>query len=121
MDDVRRSRRDFDWEDATTPSTRMWLGNIAAHVTVQSLYEVFQCFGELIDGAVFPSRMGPLGYAFLNFRRVEDAMRAFKNLNNQCVPALTMNKLLKLRFKPAQVMSTPRSIHLPSVRCPPPG
>lgn len=81
----------------------MWLGNIASHVTVEGLFEVFNKFGELTDGAVFPARIGPLGYAFLNFRYVEDAVRAYEALNNHCVPALSASKLLKLRFKPAQV------------------
>lgn len=81
----------------------MWLGNIASHVTVEGLFEVFNKYGELTDGAVFPARIGPLGYAFLNFRYVEDAVRAYEALNNHCVPALSASKLLKLRFKPAQV------------------
>lgn len=98
-----KGKRDLDWETANTPSTRMWLGNIASHVTVEGLFEVFNKFGELTDGAVFPARIGPLGYAFLNFRYVEDAVRAYEALNNHCVPALSASKLLKLRFKPAQV------------------
>jgi hypothetical protein len=31
---------------------------------------------------VFPARIGPLGYAFVKFERLEDATRAFDALNN---------------------------------------
>ena len=81
----------------------MWLGNIAAHVTVRSLYDVFGRFGQLTDAAVFPARIGPLGYAFVNFLDVSDAARAYDALNNTPVPPLTGSKLLKIRYKPAQV------------------
>lgn len=36
----------------------------------------------LTDAAVFPARIGPLGYAFVKFERLEDAIRAFEALNN---------------------------------------
>lgn len=39
-------------------------------------------FGALTDAAVFPARIGPLGYAFVKFERLEDAVRAFETLNN---------------------------------------
>lgn len=81
----------------------MWLGNIAAHVTVRSLYEIFGTFGQLTDAAVFPARIGPLGYAFVNFLNLDDAARAHDALNNTSVPPLTGTKLLKIRYKPAQV------------------
>ena len=100
---LRNTKRASDWESANTPSTRMWLGNIAAHVTVRSLYDVFGHFGRLTDAAVFPARIGPLGYAFVNFMHVEDAAKAYDALNNTSVPPLTGSKLLKIRYKPAQV------------------
>lgn len=111
-EDHFKGKRDLDWETANTPSTRMWLGNIASHVTVEGLFEVFNKFGELTDGAVFPARIGPLGYAFLNFRYVEDAVRAYEALNNHCVPSLSASKLLKLRFKPAQVICLALLLHV---------
>ena len=99
---MRKAARSNEWEGMSTPSTRMWLGNIAAHVTIRSLYEVFGRFGRLTDAAVFPARIGPLGYAFVNFHRVEDAVQAYSALHNTAVPPLTGSKQLKMRFKPAQ-------------------
>lgn len=51
----------------------------------------------LTDAAVFPARIGPLGYAFVKFEQLEDAIRAFEALNNTvccsgkwgCLPAAT--------------------------------
>lgn len=105
------------------PSTRVWLGNIAGHVREPALQSVFNCFGQgLSDGAVFPARIGPLGYAFVNFVRLEDANLAYQQLNNTAVPTLSGNKLLKMRFKPASVSPiVPSSSYLqtpfPYVRC----
>lgn len=43
-------------------------------------------FGPLTDAAVFPARIGPLGYAFVKFERLEDAVRAYEALNNTVRP-----------------------------------
>lgn len=58
-------------------------------------------YGGLTDAAVFPARIGPLGYAFVKFERLEDAVRAFESLNNTVVPPLSGSKQLKMRYKPA--------------------
>ena len=52
-------------------------------------------------------RIGPLGYAFVNFESVADAARAYDSLNNVVVPILTGTKQLKMRFKPAKVSLCP--------------
>ena len=85
------------------PSSRIWLGNIAATATQRCVRQIFGKFGHLTDAAVFPARIGPLGYAFVNFEQVGHAMRAYDMLNNAVVPLLTGNKQLKMRFKPAKV------------------
>lgn len=85
------------------PSSRIWLGNIAATATQRCVRQIFGKFGHLTDAAVFPARIGPLGYAFVNFEQVGHAMRAYDTLNNAVVPLLTGNKQLKMRFKPAKV------------------
>lgn len=81
------------------PSARIWLGNIAMGTTVRVLQSVLSRFGPLLDAAVFPARIGPLGYAFARFDRVEDAVAAFTALNNTVVPALSGGKQLKMRYK----------------------
>lgn len=95
--------RGGEWEGSSTPSNRVWLGNISATATLRSVRSVFSKFGPLTDAAVFPARIGPLGYAFVNFERVPDAAGAYQALNNVVLPALTGCKQLKMRFKPAKV------------------
>ena len=92
-----------EWEGSSTPSNRVWLGNISATATLRSVRSVFSKFGPLTDAAVFPARIGPLGYAFVNFEKVADAAGAYQALNNVVLPALTGCKQLKMRFKPAKV------------------
>jgi RNA recognition motif-containing protein len=53
-----------------------------------------------VDAAVFPARIGPLGYAFVKFEKIEDAINAFNTLNNAVVPALSGTKQVKMRYKP---------------------
>ena len=96
-----------EWEGSSTPSNRVWLGNISATATLRSVRSVFSKFGPLTDAAVFPARIGPLGYAFVNFEKVSDASGAYQALNNVVLPALTGCKQLKMRFKPAKVAHLP--------------
>lgn len=98
--------RGGEWEGSSTPSNRVWLGNISATATIRSVRSVFSKFGPLADVAVFPARIGPLGYAFVNFERVSDAAGAYQALNNVVLPALSGCKQLKMRFKPAKVTVT---------------
>ena len=51
------------WAASPAPSSRVWLGNISATATVKSVRSVFAPYGPLTDAAVFPARVGPLGYA----------------------------------------------------------
>ena len=101
-----------EWEGSNTPSNRVWLGNISATATLRSVRSVFSKFGPLTDAAVFPARIGPLGYAFVNFEKVSDAAGAYQALNNVVLPALTGCKQLKMRFKPAKVRCVSGLTHL---------
>ncbi|KAL4856776.1 Flowering time control protein FPA [Chlorella vulgaris] len=95
-------RLDLDRDgNSSEPSPRIWLGNIAPTATSRSLHTVLGRFGVLTDAAVFPARIGPLGYAFVKFERVEDAVHAFEALNNTVVSPLSGSKQLKMRYKPA--------------------
>jgi hypothetical protein len=87
--------------NCSQPSPRIWLGNIAPTASSKVLQAVLARFGPLTDAAVFPARIGPLGYAFVKFERVADAMAAFEALNNTVVPPLSGSKQLKMRYKPA--------------------
>lgn len=97
---VRMSDLDRDG-NSSEPSPRIWLGNIAPTATSKSLHVVLGRFGPLTDAAVFPARIGPLGYAFVKFENLTDAVRAFDALNNTIVPTLSGSKQLKMRYKPA--------------------
>ena len=81
------------------PSPRLWLGNVAPEASSATLHAVLGQFGELIDAAVFPARVGPLGYAFVRFENINDAIEAYRALNNTIVPALSGSKQLKMRYK----------------------
>jgi len=87
--------------NSSDPSPRIWLGNIAPTATSKTLQAVLGRFGSLTDAAVFPARIGPLGYAFVKFEALEDAVRALETLNNTVVPPLSGSKQLKMRYKPA--------------------
>lgn len=87
--------------NCSDPSPRIWLGNIAPAATSKTLQAVLGRFGPLTDAAVFPARIGPLGYAFVKFEALEDAVRALETLNNTVVPPLSGSKQLKMRYKPA--------------------
>jgi RNA recognition motif-containing protein len=87
--------------NCSDPSPRIWLGNIAPTATSKTLQAVLGRFGPLTDAAVFPARIGPLGYAFVKFEALEDAIRALETLNNTVVPPLSGSKQLKMRYKPA--------------------
>ena len=73
-------------------------------MTSRTLKSVFASYGYLLtDVAVFPARIGPLGYAFINFATLDEAVRAYLQLQNLVISALTGNKQLKMRFKPIAV------------------
>lgn len=75
-------RSGADKAGSQEPSPRIWLGNITSATTSKALQGVLARFGPLLDAAVFPARIGPLGYAFVKFERLADAVAAFNALNN---------------------------------------
>lgn len=102
VDMRQRSSAELDRDgNSSAPSPRIWLGNIAANARNESLHTVLSRYGPLTDAAVFPARIGPLGYAFVKFERLDDAKSAFDALNNTIVPLLSGSKQLKMRYKPA--------------------
>jgi RNA recognition motif-containing protein len=98
------------------PSPRIWLGNIAPTATAANLQSVLGRFGRLVDAAVFPARIGPLGYAFVKFERIEDAINAYNTLNNAVVPALSGTKQVKMRYKPVSEGAPPRDTTLDALQ-----
>ena len=98
------------------PSPRIWLGNIAPTATAANLQAVLGRFGRLVDAAVFPARIGPLGYAFVKFERIEDATNAYNTLNNAVVPALSGTKQVKMRYKPVSEGAPPRDTALDALQ-----
>ena len=98
------------------PSPRIWLGNIAPTATAANLQSVLGRFGRLVDAAVFPARIGPLGYAFVKFEKIEDAINAYNTLNNAVVPALSGTKQVKMRYKPVSEGAPPRDTTLDALQ-----
>ncbi|KAG4386782.1 hypothetical protein AAZX31_11G123800 [Glycine max] len=64
--------RDFD--ESAPPSNNLWVGNLAADVTDADLMELFAKYGALDSVTSYSAR----SYAFVFFKRVEDA-KAAKN------------------------------------------
>lgn len=59
-------------DDAETPSNNLWVGNLASDVTDSDLMDLFANFGALDSVTSYSSR----SYAFLFFKRMEDAKAA---------------------------------------------
>ena len=58
------------------PSRHLWVGNLSHAIVERDLSRYFSQFGELDRIAFQPNR----SYAFINFRRDEDAMEAMREL-----------------------------------------
>lgn len=63
-----------DSEESVTPSNNLWVGNLAPDVTDSDLMELFAQYGALDSVTSYSLR----SYAFVYFKRVEDA-KAAKN------------------------------------------
>ncbi|PON63539.1 Splicing factor-like protein [Parasponia andersonii] len=59
-------------EDSETPSNNLWVGNLASDVTDSDLMELFAQYGALDSVTSYSAR----SYAFLFFKRMEDAKAA---------------------------------------------
>lgn len=63
--------------DSRTPSNNLWVGNLSAEVTDSDLMDLFSKYGAVDSITSYPSR----SYAFVYFKRVEDARAALEALN----------------------------------------
>uniref|UniRef100_A0A2P2M7B4 RRM domain-containing protein n=1 Tax=Rhizophora mucronata TaxID=61149 RepID=A0A2P2M7B4_RHIMU len=59
-------------EEAEAPSNNLWVGNLSADVTDRDLMDLFAKYGALDSVTTYSSR----SYAFVFFKRVEDATAA---------------------------------------------
>ncbi|XP_024531725.1 flowering time control protein FPA-like [Selaginella moellendorffii] len=64
-------------ESAGAPSRHLWVGNVAVETPESVVRDMFGKFGELDSVTVYPQRQ----YAFVNFRKQEDAERAKEGLH----------------------------------------
>lgn len=72
------------------PSRHLWVGNLSPHITESLLSEQFLRFGELDGIAFYPGR----SYAFVNFKKDEDAAIAMRGLQGFVVAGFP----LKIEF-----------------------
>ncbi|KAH9312397.1 hypothetical protein KI387_027432 [Taxus chinensis] len=86
--------------DALQTSRNLWVGNVSQHVTETLLAEQFSRFGEVEGITVYSSR----NYAFINFRKEEDAVIAKRSLQGLVLGGLA------LRIEFAKGDSHPSSI-----------
>ena len=77
-------------DDSETPSNNLWVGNLASDVTDADLMDLFAQFGALDSVTSYSSR----SYAFVFFKRVEDAAAAKEALQG----ALLRGNPVKIEF-----------------------
>ncbi|CAN1146505.1 Flowering time control protein FPA [Linum perenne] len=96
MKQGRQLQQQKDSEDgATTPSNNLWVGNLAQDVTDSDLMGLFAKYGALDSVTAYSSR----SYAFVFFKRVEDAKAAKDALQG----AVLRGVALKIEFaRPAK-------------------
>ncbi|PRW39313.1 polyadenylate binding isoform B [Chlorella sorokiniana] len=86
---------------SATPTGKLFVGHLAGGVTVKDLEAVFGRFGPVYDLEL--RRANGQGrtdqWAFVNFRRKQDALAAYQQL--EWVAELTDNRPLKLQFRSA--------------------
>ncbi|KAK8556358.1 hypothetical protein V6N13_064395 [Hibiscus sabdariffa] len=83
-------------EDSVPPSNHLWVGDLSGETVESDLMELFNKFGALDSVTTYTSR----SYAFVHFKRVEDAMAAKEALQGV---ALHGNRI-KIDFaRPARV------------------
>uniref|UniRef100_A0A0D6R8D5 RRM domain-containing protein n=1 Tax=Araucaria cunninghamii TaxID=56994 RepID=A0A0D6R8D5_ARACU len=68
------------------PSRNLWVGNVSQHVTETELAEQFSRFGEVENITVYSAR----NYAFINFRKEEDAVIAKRSLQGVVLGGLAL-------------------------------
>ena len=88
-EDISRNRPPRKGE--APPSRHLWVGNLPPRVTQGMLLEHFLRFGDLENIVFVPGR----SYAFVNFRRVEEAVFALRSLQGQMFAGLP----LKIEFQ----------------------
>lgn len=82
-------------ENSGTPSNNLWVGNLNENVSDSDLMNLFSKHGHVDSITSYPSR----SYAFVYYRRVEDAKLALKALGG----TVFRGKTLKIEFaKPAK-------------------
>ncbi|XP_058114648.1 flowering time control protein FPA [Magnolia sinica] len=87
----------FGRKDAP-PSRHLWVGNLSPHLTEPVLTEKFLRFGE-IDSIAFPPGRS---YAFVNFKKEEDAVIAMRGLQGFVLAGMPM----KIEFTKGERSST---------------
>ncbi|PKA55832.1 Flowering time control protein FPA [Apostasia shenzhenica] len=68
------------------PSRNLWVGNLSSHVTKNGLFEQFVRFGDIESIAFLPGR----SYAFVNFKREDDAVLALRGLQGLNVTGMPL-------------------------------
>lgn len=68
--------------DVAPPSRHLWVGNLSRRVSQNNLYEHFLRFGDIENIVYTPGR----SYAFVNYKKEDDAIIAFKGLQG-CIVA----------------------------------
>ncbi|KAF5733912.1 flowering time control protein FPA isoform X1 [Tripterygium wilfordii] len=78
---MKSSRPGHGGDDVETPSNNLWIGNLSTDVTDEDLMDLFGKFGALDSVTTYSSR----SFAFLYFKRVEDAKAAKESLQGAVV------------------------------------
>lgn len=89
------------------PSRHLWVGNLSSHVTQNTLYEHFLRFGDIENIAYMPGR----SYAFVNYKKEEDAVIALRGLQGSIVAGNS------LRVEFAKGVSHENPCPFPNLHC----
>ncbi|XP_057954735.1 flowering time control protein FPA [Malania oleifera] len=94
----RSEEKSQSGRSSAPPSRHLWVGNLSHSMTESMLADHFSRFGELVSVAFQPGR----SYAFINFKREEEAIDAMRGLQGFPVAGMP----LKIEFAKAE-KSTP--------------
>ncbi|KAF5180603.1 Flowering time control protein fpa [Thalictrum thalictroides] len=91
----RQLKEKTDQDDGRPPSNNLWIGNLTTDTSDADLFDLFGRYGEVDSVTNYASR----NYAFIYFKRLEDARAATEGLQN----ALLRGNSIRIEFaRPAK-------------------
>lgn len=88
-------------DDADVPTSKLWVAGIAEWVGEEDMRRVLARFGPVREVQLRPAPEASRRdqWAFVNFKRVEDSVKAKKAFHDQVVPELSGSMRVRMKFK----------------------